>query len=427
MTHKVAIHWFRNDLRLTDNAALSYSHSAADKVIHLYVIDKRWDSLSESGMPRIGDWRKRFILEGLQALRHDLESRGNTLLIEYGEPHEVISKWVASTGTSLLTAQKEHTSEEFKQEEQVGKIPGVQLRLEEGMTMIHPDDLPFSPHDTPSGFSKFRKLVENGMTIRQPLRVPREFKPAPEGIEKQHEPAVDPDQLPQPDARAAIRWVGGEKEAWQHLRKYIWEEGHIVHYKETRNGLLGKDFSSKVSAWLSAGNLTARQLYHEVKQFEKQEVRNTSTYWLVFELLWRDYFRFTAMKEGNAFFKGMGHSGNELSDSKKKEFFSQWTLGQTGNDFVDANMIELRQTGFMSNRGRQNAASYLIHELGVDWRWGAAWMEAWLTDYDVCSNYGNWRYIAGLTSRSERHFNTEDQASRYDPDQRYRKTWLSEQ
>jgi deoxyribodipyrimidine photo-lyase len=427
MTYKVAIHWFRNDLRLRDNPSLAHAHTVSEEVLHLYVIDKRWDLTAEPGIPRIGDWRKRFILEGVHVLKHDLESRGNTLVIEKGEPYEVISKWVSLTGATLVTAQKEHTFEEVEQEDLVREINDILLQTEECISMVHPDDLPFHVKDTPSGFSRFRKIVEKNMGVRQPLDEPQGIKPAPPGIGNQPGSGIDPGAFPEPDARAAIRWVGGEAEAWQYIREYIWEQRHITHYKETRNGLLGKDFSSKCSAWLSVGNLSARQLFHEIRLFEQEIIRNASTYWLVFELLWRDYFRFTAMKEGNVIFCGSGNSGNELTGRKDKDLFMKWATGRTGNEFVDANMNELRQTGFMSNRGRQNVASFLIHDLGVDWRWGAAWMEAWLTDYDVCSNYGNWRYIAGLTDRSERHFDTADQAARYDPDRRYRKTWLPEQ
>jgi deoxyribodipyrimidine photo-lyase len=89
-------------------------------------------------------------------------------------------------------------------------------------------------------------------------------------------------------------------------------------------------------------------------------------------------------------------------------------------------MRELKQTGFMSNRGRQNVASYLIHELALDWRLGARWFEHCLIDYDVASNYGNWNYLAGTghDPRTQRHFNIEKQTAMYDQDGRFQTLWL---
>jgi deoxyribodipyrimidine photo-lyase len=143
-------------------------------------------------------------------------------------------------------------------------------------------------------------------------------------------------------------------------------------------------------------------------------------------LLWRDYFRNIAAKFGKKIFlkNGIKHQTN-----KKKfdpEIFKKWTLGETGEDFVDANMKELLQTGWMSNRGRQNVASYWIHDLNMDWRPAAAWFEQQLIDYDVYSNYGNWIYLAGVGNdpRPNRKFNIQKQAEQYDQQGEYMNKWL---
>ena len=109
------------------------------------------------------------------------------------------------------------------------------------------------------------------------------------------------------------------------------------------------------------------------------------------------------------------------------EVFQTWKSGQTGNDFIDANMIELNQTGFMSNRGRQNVASYLCNNSKLDWRYGAAYFEQQLIDYDVCSNWGNWAYLAGVGNdpRGNRIFNIEKQANDYDKTRVFRNLWLN--
>ena len=99
-------------------------------------------------------------------------------------------------------------------------------------------------------------------------------------------------------------------------------------------------------------------------------------------------------------------------------------MGRTEDSFINANMNQLRQTGYMSNRGRQNVASYLIHDLGQDWRFGASVFSYYLVDYDVANNIGNWMYIAGVGhSKHKRVFNTRFQKERYDPQGQFTKAW----
>jgi deoxyribodipyrimidine photo-lyase len=124
-------------------------------------------------------------------------------------------------------------------------------------------------------------------------------------------------------------------------------------------------------------------------------------------------------------------SGIKNNNTRKVNYDSQklqdWIEGTTGIDFVDANMIELKLTGFMSNRGRQNVASYLCNDLKLDWRLGATYFEQQLIDYDVCSNWGNWAYLAavGNDPRDNRYFNIEKQSQTYDKNKEYRNLWLN--
>ena len=165
----------------------------------------------------------------------------------------------------------------------------------------------------------------------------------------------------------------------------------------------------------------------EIKKFEKEKGANDSTYWLVFELLWRDYFRFMFKKRGTSYFMESGFKGvtQELAPNQD-ELFEKWKNAETGVPFIDANMKELNLTGFMSNRGRQNVASYLVKDLNVNWTYGAAYFEEKLIDYSPASNWGNWAYVAGVGNdpRENRHFNIEKQAADYDPKGLYVDLWL---
>jgi deoxyribodipyrimidine photo-lyase len=132
-------------------------------------------------------------------------------------------------------------------------------------------------------------------------------------------------------------------------------------------------------------------------------------------------------KHRNKLFQQAGISTEEGElKSIQQMHLEHWINGETGNDFIDANMIELQTTGFMSNRGRQNVASYFCNEVHLDWRYGAAYFEQQLIDYDVCSNWGNWAYLAGVGTdpRGQRVFNIEKQANDYDKNEAYRNTWL---
>ncbi|MGB5966952.1 MAG: FAD-binding domain-containing protein, partial [Spirulinaceae cyanobacterium] len=169
-------------------------------------------------------------------------------------------------------------------------------------------------------------------------------------------------------------------------------------------------------------------IYAEVKKYETQRVANDSTYWLIFELLWRDYFRFICAKHGNRIFAKSGLQGINIPWQEDWQRFNLWREGKTGFPLVDANLRELAATGFMSNRGRQNVASFLTKNLGINWQMGAEWFESLLIDYDVCSNWGNWNYIAGVgnDARGFRYFNILKQSKDYDRQGKYVKHWLTE-
>lgn len=191
--------------------------------------------------------------------------------------------------------------------------------------------------------------------------------------------------------------------------------------------MLGADYSSKFSPWLANGSLSPRRIYEEVRKYERERVENQSTYWLIFELRWRDYFRFVAKKYGKLIFLEKGPKEKSLDDlTNDTEKFNQWIEGRTGIPFIDANMIEIARTGYMSNRGRQNVASFLVKDLKVNWTWGASYFESLLVDYDPCSNWGNWCYVAGVGNdpRNNRYFNIISQATKYDGKGEYVKHWL---
>ena len=228
------------------------------------------------------------------------------------------------------------------------------------------------------------------------------------------------------DPKGVLLFKGGETAALERLQHYFWDADRLQVYKETRNGMLGADYSSKFSPWLANGSLSPRKVHAEVQRYERARKKNNSTYWMIFELIWRDYFRFVCAKYGRKVFRKSGIRGLPIAWQQDWKRFDLWREGETGYPLIDANMKELAATGFMSNRGRQNVASFLTKNLGIDWQMGAEWFESMLIAYDVCSNWGNWNYTAGVgnDARGFRYFNIPKQSKDYDPNGDYVKHWL---
>ncbi|AGY58032.1 DASH family cryptochrome [Gloeobacter kilaueensis] len=424
--------WYRNDLRLHDHEPIYRALQQRAQVVPLYCFDPRAFGRTPHGFAKTGAHRARFLLQSVAALKDALEQLGSGLVVRLGEPEAVIPALVKELNISAVYYHQEVTSEERAVESALEialKPLNVALRAFWGTTLFHLEDLPFDVAQLPELFTDFRKRVEESPTVREALPAPGQLSKLPE---------VDPGALPtlatwgleEPatDPRQVIEFTGGEPAGLARLDHYFWQANLLKNYKQTRNGMLGGDYSSKFSPWLAHGCLSPRRIYEQVRLYESQRLKNDSTYWLIFELLWRDFFRLVALKHGNRLFRASGLRGLVIDWQDDPERFERWRTGQTGFPLVDANLRELAATGYMSNRGRQNVASFLTKNLGIDWRQGAEWFESQLIDYDVTSNWGNWNYTAGVgnDARGFRFFNILKQARDYDPEGDYVKHWLPE-
>ena len=427
---KRSIVWFKTDLRLHDNETLVQAIAQSDEVIPVYCLDDDHFNITEFGFRKTGKFRARFLLEALQDLDANLRPLGSGLIVVHGKPEVELYQLVKLYGVHKVFAKREVSYEEKQTEERVEKeLWKLQCSFEtfSTSTLYHAQDLPFSIKDIPDIFTAFRRQVEHESSVRPMIQKPRKIKSPP--IPPLHLPKLKALGLVAPvhDNRSVLAFKGGESEGYKRLNAYFFETQLIANYKNTRNGMIGADYSTKFSPWLALGCLSPREIFYELKKYESKFSANDSTYWLVFELLWRDYFRFMMKKHRNKYFSISGIKAADLNPLQKDtKVLQTWINGKTGNDFVDANMLELKLTGFMSNRGRQNVASYLCNDLKLDWRYGAAYFEQQLIDYDVCSNWGNWAYLAGVGNdpRGNRYFDMLKQAKLYDPKSTYRQLWL---
>ena len=415
---------FRNDLRLVDNQGLQMAVDTCDTLHLTYAFEDRlWKTPAPK---RISVHRARFILESLQCLAEQIRISGGKLKIIYGNIESSIPRFMKENGAEICFLSEQSSWEEKRTEESLKQL--VPTSLTGNPTLLHPDDLTFRLSDLPQTFSQFRKKVEKNWVIRASIPSPKELT----SCKHIH------DNLPtlkdlgfdnlSPEPRTYFTFHGGSLSGQNRVKDWIWNKQNLRTYKLTRNQLIGPDFSSRFSAWLATGCLSPRNIYEEIKKYESHHGANESTYWLIFELLWRDFFHFLARVHGSKIFQSRGiHPEREkrLEPDDAEDRFDEWKNGRTNNPFVNANMNELRITGWMSNRGRQNVASYLINNLELDWRRGAQWFEEQLIDYDPCSNYGNWLYLSGFGSDPQpgRYFNLEKQAATYDPQGKYTNTW----
>jgi deoxyribodipyrimidine photo-lyase len=443
----IALVWHRTDLRLADNTAVTAAAGSADgRVVGISVLPE--DPLAAARMgtgrhatpldfPRASLRRTGFLLQAIEELRDEWRARGSALEVAQGDAGQRIAACAVELGVREVHTAPCLAYDERQENAAVARAlapHGITLVVHDETTMIAASDLPFAIDELPDVFSSFRRSVEKGCHARLPIPEP-DLSALPEAVRAAVGARSD-DALAAPAFRAAraaaeesdprvqFRCNGGRSHGLSRIRRWMWGTDSVARYKETRDGLVGADFSSRLSPWLALGTVSPREVAAEVRRYERERMSNESTYWLLFELLWRDYFHFWVRRWQGRAFKATGVLGRTPCGTRDHEAFAQWREGRTGEPFVDAGMRELAATGQLSNRARQNVASWLARTAGVDWRLGAAWFESQLIDFDVGSNWGNWQYVAGVgNDPRNRTFDVRAQAERYDQDGSYRELW----
>ncbi|KAI4218556.1 MAG: hypothetical protein L6R36_008894 [Xanthoria steineri] len=501
---RVLIYLLRRDLRLVDNPVFHDIAKVAQQSQHpfthflpVYVFaaqqievsgflssDSERSPFAEArsqagGFWRCGPHRAKFLAESVWEVKQRLADLGSGLQIRVGMVGQVIKELLDAfkqnnTEVAAVWMTEEEGVEEKREERDVRKAVEEAQREFKLWTdekyYVDDRDLPFqNPRQLPDVFTTYRKQVEPLRAApRRSLPAPKKLLPLPHTIPPQPAPFHIPETLEDiiacltkplepnfglsnppkypPKAQSAHPFHGGETTGHERI-KHLITSGHMTTYKDTRNGMLGLDFSTKLSAWLALGCITARQVHEYLIDFEDAKTElgkgvhgygkgeNKGTAAVRFELLWRDYFRLTTRKFGPRLFRIEGFKQDTSyswkypqKDPDVKHAVQRFLEGTTGNGFIDASMRELFLTGYTSNRLRQNVASFLAKHLGIDWRIGAEWYESLLCDYDLSSNWGNWQYNAGVGNdpREARVFNPVKQAHDYDPKGEYVKNWIEE-
>ena len=419
--------WFRNNMRVEDNSSLTKAINNSENVIGFINIDPKNFLSTKYGFKKTEKYRVKFLLETISDLKSQLDKLNISLIITHKDFGQSINEIINQFEVTSIYTQTEWTRDELKEESFIPEE--INLIKDFDQFLFSPNDVRSLYDNIPRGFSNFRKKCEKYLSVNDTLSIPK-------SLNSNNKISID---YPIPSLSdlgfkdfevhkdSVFRFKGGETNAKNRIRNYFFETRNVSTYKLTRNGLIGEDYSSKFSPWLANGSVSVKYIFKSLKEYEKEVEKNDSTYWLYFELIWRDFFKYVSMQHKDKFFNKDGIYGEDKEWSDDQDILLNWINGKTNEPFVNANMIELSQTGFMSNRGRQNVSNYLTKELKIDWRIGAEYFESMLIDYDVHSNYANWLYNAGIGNDSMpfRKFNPKLQSERYDPDKLYEKIWLN--
>lgn len=403
--------WFTNNLRLDDNAV--FKAIADDAKLHcIYIRDPKTEYFFHLGEKHFGEHRARFLEQTITTLDQQLSTLGQCLHLIDGDYLESLTHQIQQLSIDkIVTSRHTGSYEQHAIKAIASRFPHLQIEVIDTATLFSETQLPFAICDLDKSFTPFRKRVEE-LAIDPPITQPTSLPPPV--IHKISITPLKPNQ----------GFYGGEVAAQAHLESYFSSDAPLT-YKETRNALDDWQSSTKLSPWLAVGAISGKRVLASLQEYESKNGANESTYWIKFELLWREYFQWYAHRWGNLLYAFKGpHKRNPLT-SYYAERFRAWREGHTPYPIINAAMKQLKATGYISNRARQLVASCLVHELAIDWRYGAEYFEQQLLDFDIGSNWGNWQYLAGVGAdpRGHRQFNLEKQTEIYDPEHLFINSW----
>lgn len=415
MSEKPVIHWFRRDLRLSDNNALQAAFKTGAPVMPVFILD-----LAICNSPRFGPPRMAFLARALQSLDESLRVRGSRLIIRQGQPASVLREVAAATGASAVFFNRDYTPYARRRDALIAR----------DFKAYSFDDAVLLPPGTvlkPTGdpYTVYTPFMRRWKSLRKPevlVEVDGRFYP--------HE---------EPEWQPEVWWDGplpeaSEQAAQARLKAFV--EEPIYHYEATRNKLMidpSAEFSTScLSPYLRFGLLSPRQVYAAARiayqRAEGTEDRQSVETW-VNELIWREFYVHIMAHFPQVNRHSFRPKYDQMEWNDSPEDFAAWQNGLTGYPVVDAAMRQLKAIGWMPNRARMITASFLTKDLFIDWRKGERHFMNWLIDGDPAANNGGWQWTAGTGTDAQpyfRIFNPVEQSKKFDPDGAYIRHWVPE-
>jgi deoxyribodipyrimidine photo-lyase len=417
---KTAIHWFRRDLRITDNTALAAAAKAAEQVVPVYVSSAWKKKHGWTGAPR-----QTFLCGSLAALDGNLRTIGSQLIVREGDAVAELVKLARETKAEAVFTNRDPDPFGRAVEKKLAEA----LEAEGRVLQTFKDASVHEGDEVKTGeggsFRVFTPYSRAWAKLDKPAAGPRlKMLATPDGIASA--------ALPTPARWGLVEFTGGvksgEKAARERLKKFL--SGQVYRYGATRD-LMAEDGTSRISQDLRFGLLSPREVYHKAKAAaESADAAGRDSVWkFISEVVWREFYfqvlwRYPEVLEHefNAKYRGMAWDADE-------EKYVAWCEGRTGFPIVDAAMRQLNATGYMHNRARMIAAMFLTKDLHLDWRLGEKYFMQRLLDGEIASNNGGWQWSAGTGADAAPYFRIQNpwsQTKRYDPEGAYIKRWVPE-
>jgi len=420
MRNNRAIVWFQKDLRIHDNEALNEASSNAQEVIPVYVFDERElkNQTEILSVEKTGPFRTRFLVDSVRDLQESLRQRGSDLIIREGVSEDILFELAKEFNVDAVYCNRERTREEVFRQESLERLLwsiGREVRYSRGKMLYYTSDLPFPITHSPDNFQQFRKEVERFVNVRFPL----EEIPIPSFNLKKD---FDRGTLPNISSVDQCFLTGGERKALALL--------YVLTEKANTEGLCfrtAKDELEHVMIYLSDGCLSPKKMFHALKEWKNIGENRRVIDFAVKALLWRDFYRLMGKKYRDLIFEPGGIKGKiDTKVTKELTLFNIWKEGRTGIPYVDACMLKLKQKGYLHSHEKKLIASFLIYNLKLDWRLGAEYFENMLINYDPCSVWGFWNFIAGISSDEKDgvEVNWYRESIKYDPEGDFVKKWI---
>jgi len=422
-----ALVWFRNDLRLRDNAALRAATRGGRPIVALYVLD---DGAPPGRTP--GAASRWWLLHSLKALSTDLAGVGVELVLRRGPAEEAIADLIGRTGASSLHFSRAYTPWGAALDERVkaaAKALGAQCHRYRGYLLFEPEDVRTGAGEPFKVFTPFARACRRQGVERAPQDRPTALRAYPERVAADR---LDDwslyDGRPDWAREFGSHWAPGEAGAEARLRRFI--DAALGHYAEGRDRP-DEAMTSRLSPHLHFGEISPLQVWHAIMAaIPRREGRmDAGGEKFLSELLWREFswhlFAQAPALHDEPFRPQFAH----VHWLKDDAGLAAWRRGSTGVPIVDAGMRELWQTGWMHNRVRMIAASFLVKNLLVDWRQGERWFWDTLVDADAGNNPAGWQWVAGSGADAApyfRIFNPVAQGERFDPEGSYVRRFVPE-
>lgn len=422
-----ALVWFRRNLRLDDNAALSEALHAADAVVPVFVLEDHY--LTEDYSPP----RLKVLAESVRELAAALERKGSRLLVRKGPPEEAIPALAREVGADAVFAHRDHEPYPRTRDARTARAlaaMGARLSLVEDLHLVPPSEVRTNegrPYGVYGAFARRWREAVKGEPLPEPRKVP-----TPATILAPGFPSI---LLERPrgfrEAGAPENPHGGAAEArrlWDAFRRRA-----LPAYAERRD-LPAEQGTSRLSPHLRFGTIGVRRILAEAREAwrEADAAGRRSIDVFVGELAWREFYAAILEAEPRVATESWRREFDRFpwaAGAEADRRFEAWCAGRTGYPLVDAGMRQLAREGWMHNRVRMVVASFLTKHLLIDWRSGEAFFRRHLADADLASNNGGWQWSAGCGTDAQpffRIFNPVLQGERFDPEGAYVRRYVPE-